>query len=64
MAKQRVFVYGTLRKGLIFSDALEDSEYIGKGETKDEFGFFFYRYPAATIFSNDVYIKGEVYVIA
>jgi len=63
MKKIRVFVYGTLRKGLTFGDALDRAELLGNGETKDKFGFFHYRYPAALIMSSDVHIKGELYLV-
>ena len=58
----KVFVYGTLKKGGRFHSVLESSEYIGKGETGPDFELYDTKagYPAVKLGGNTK-ISGEIY---
>jgi len=64
MTQHRVFVYGTLRKGLQFSDALVNGKFEGNAETKEKYGFVFHHYPAVLPLPDDVHVKGEIYTVS
>lgn len=60
-----VFVYGTLKKGNLANMHLEDSVYIGSGETVDLFDMYDGGYPKLTDKSlkQPAKVVGEVYEI-
>lgn len=63
MGKHRVFVYGTLKRGGYFHDALEHSTFVGTGSTVDLFGLYdLGPYPCAVRKSIST-LKGEVYEV-
>lgn len=59
----KVFVYGTLRKGLAWNHLLRDSEFIGKAITKDRYGLYADSIPYLIENEKVSNITGEVYKI-
>ncbi|MBC8514609.1 gamma-glutamylcyclotransferase [bacterium] len=60
----KVFVYGSLKKGFINDGLLNDSQFVGKGETslKKYTMFNLGAFPAVALGGTDS-IKGEVYAV-
>lgn len=62
-----VFVYGTLMNGFKNNYLLEDSVFLGDGETKDKFGLFrckFGDFPFAIESIKEKKINGELYCVS
>ena len=59
----KVFVYGTLRKGLAWHSLIKNSEFIGEAKTKDKYCLYAENIPFLFKDEEVSKIKGEVYEV-
>jgi gamma-glutamylcyclotransferase (GGCT)/AIG2-like uncharacterized protein YtfP len=64
MEKHLLFVYGTLKSGFWNHHYLEDSEYLGKAETKEKYAMYVGGIPFVVKGQKVSTIKGEVYEVS
>lgn len=61
--KEKVFVYGTLRKGLAWSHLLYTSRFLGEAKTKNKYALYSDRIPYVIEYKEVSQIVGEVYEV-
>ena len=59
--ESKLFVYGTLKRGLGNNSLLRNSEFLGVGITKDRFDVYDCGFPCAFRNSDGKRIKGDIY---
>jgi gamma-glutamylaminecyclotransferase len=61
--KEKIFVYGTLKKGKQFNYLLSKAKFIGDAETVERYSLYFDGIPYLVKSDEVSYVKGEVYDI-